>query len=99
MIILVENSAYSLLNMGDVAMLKVAVSRMKSFWPTANFHIITTAPDQIKELIPGTIPEDNFAIGYLKWSQLWNIFGPIHRFLPQTFESQLIVGIHLESCL
>lgn len=42
-------------NMGDVAMLQVAIGRVRSRWPNAKIHVFTTAPDllhQYTEAIP-----------------------------------------------
>lgn len=39
--ILVDNSAYHLANLGDLAMLQVAVKRLQTLWPHATINVIT----------------------------------------------------------
>lgn len=39
--ILVDNSAYHLANLGDLAMLQVAVRRLRALWPHATINVIT----------------------------------------------------------
>jgi colanic acid/amylovoran biosynthesis protein len=54
--ILIEQSGYHLNNMGDVAMLQVAVSRLKGFWHNSEIHVITTDPTLLAKYCPGTYP-------------------------------------------
>jgi polysaccharide pyruvyl transferase WcaK-like protein len=54
--ILVENSGYHLNNMGDLAMLKVAIERLSQIWPDASFEVFTTAPDKLVSLFPEVKP-------------------------------------------
>jgi polysaccharide pyruvyl transferase WcaK-like protein len=54
--IVVEPGAYLLENVGDVAMLQVTVSRLRSLWPDADIHVVTESPQRLPTLLPGTIP-------------------------------------------
>jgi polysaccharide pyruvyl transferase WcaK-like protein len=45
--ILVDSCAYSCQNVGDLAMLTVAVSRLRQLWPAASTHVITGAPQTL----------------------------------------------------
>ncbi len=54
--ILIENSGYRLENMGDLAMLQVAVTRLRNFWPDALIQVITNAPEKLVQLCPQTHP-------------------------------------------
>ena len=54
--ILVDQSGYDLLNMGDVAALKSCVSRLQLQWPDAEIMVITHAPGRLAIYCPGTIP-------------------------------------------
>jgi colanic acid/amylovoran biosynthesis protein len=54
--ILVENSGYHLLNMGDVAMLQVALSRLSNLYPQASIQVLTTDPKRLVELFPNVQP-------------------------------------------
>ena len=54
--ILVEPNAHHLLNLGDVAMLQVAVGRLRSLWPEAPISVITDDPVRLATCCPGTHP-------------------------------------------
>ena len=54
--IVVEPGSYLLENVGDVAMLQVAVRRLRELWPTADIHVVTEAPQQLPLFCPGTTP-------------------------------------------
>jgi len=54
--ILVENGAYHLLNMGDVAMLQVALSRLSNLYPQASIQVLTKDPKRLVELFPNVEP-------------------------------------------
>jgi len=54
--ILVENGCYGLLNMGDVAMLQVAVARLRQLWPDAVIEVVTSRPDLLGAYCPHTRP-------------------------------------------
>ena len=45
--ILVDSCSYNCQNAGDLAMLTVAVTRLRELWPGASLQIITNAPDRI----------------------------------------------------
>jgi polysaccharide pyruvyl transferase WcaK-like protein len=54
--ILVENSAYSLENMGDLAMLQVGVNRLQDLFPDAKIFVLTQHPSRLRENCPSAIP-------------------------------------------
>jgi polysaccharide pyruvyl transferase WcaK-like protein len=54
--ILIENSGYQLQNMGDVAMLQVAVQRFQRLFPTAEIQVLTLSPTRLERYCPGTMP-------------------------------------------
>lgn len=54
--ILVEQSGYPLSNIGDIAMLQVAVTRLNSFWPDAVIEVFTTVPDKLAKFCPDACP-------------------------------------------
>ncbi|MEM1253021.1 MAG: polysaccharide pyruvyl transferase family protein [Cyanobacteria bacterium P01_H01_bin.21] len=56
--ILIEFGGYSLANLGDFAMLQVAVSRLKKRWPDCQITVFTTNPERLKELCPAVDPLD-----------------------------------------
>ncbi len=45
--ILVDSCSYNCQNAGDLAMLTVAVSRLRKLWPRAAINVITNAPDLV----------------------------------------------------
>jgi polysaccharide pyruvyl transferase WcaK-like protein len=53
--ILVEPNAHHLLNLGDVAMLQVAVGRLRSLWPEASISVITDDPARLAGCCPGAL--------------------------------------------
>ena len=54
--ILVYSGSYALNNLGDVAMLQVAVSRLQASWPEADAHVLTSSPELLSRYCPGAIP-------------------------------------------
>lgn len=54
--ILVDQSGYDLLNIGDVAMLEGCVERLRQLWPAAEIMVIAHVPDRLACYCPGTIP-------------------------------------------
>jgi polysaccharide pyruvyl transferase WcaK-like protein len=53
--ILVDQSGYDLLNIGDVAMLRSCVIRLRQQWPDAEIMVISHAPGRLASHCPGTI--------------------------------------------
>jgi polysaccharide pyruvyl transferase WcaK-like protein len=45
--ILIDSCSYNCQNVGDLAMLTVAVSRLRELWPSASIRVLTNAPDLI----------------------------------------------------
>jgi colanic acid/amylovoran biosynthesis protein len=43
-------------NWGDVAMLQVALRRLRAHWPAAEFHVLTSAPDKLRRHCPEVLP-------------------------------------------
>lgn len=54
--IVVDPGSHAMLNLGDVAMLQVAVARMLGLWPGARIGVLTTQPDELRRHCPGTDP-------------------------------------------
>lgn len=54
--ILIDSGCYSLDNMGDVAMLQVAVSRLRKLWPEAAIRVIVDAPERLAIYCPDAQP-------------------------------------------
>jgi polysaccharide pyruvyl transferase WcaK-like protein/GT2 family glycosyltransferase len=52
--ILIDQSGYDLLNVGDVAMLQSCVIRLRRLWPDAGIMVICHAPERLASYCPGT---------------------------------------------
>ena len=85
--ILVDQSGYGLLNLGDVAMLQGCVARLRQQWPTAEIRVIAHSPDRLQRYCPDTIAvQPTFADrrglrifprkARNTSEQLWRIVGP-----------------------
>ena len=53
--ILVDQSGYDLLNLGDVAMLQACVTRLRGRWPDAEIMVVCHAPERLAAYCPGTL--------------------------------------------
>lgn len=54
--ILVDQSGYALMNMGDRAMLQMALQRLQDLWPNSKIQVFTTAPEILQQACPGVRP-------------------------------------------
>jgi colanic acid/amylovoran biosynthesis protein len=85
--ILVDSGCYDLCNMGDVAMLQVAVERLHRLWPMALIEVITNKPAILSHLCPKT-----YAIrgdGRHIWFYDRNILGKVYKIIPDKFEQSI----------
>ena len=65
------SGSYALNNLGDVAMLQVAVSRLRASWPEADVHVLTSSPELLSRHCPGAIPvPSNGLRKWLEWSRV-----------------------------
>ena len=51
--ILIEPSDYSLLNVGDAAMMEVAATRLNALWPDGTLEVLTDTPELLPRGLPG----------------------------------------------
>jgi polysaccharide pyruvyl transferase WcaK-like protein len=51
--IVVDQSGYALLNLGDIAMLQACVRRLQDHWPTAQIQVVTDSPERLEQYCPG----------------------------------------------
>ncbi len=69
--VLVDSGGYALNNMGDVAMLQVAVSRLQALWPEACIRVLASSPELLARYCPGAKPvASNGLRKWLEWSRL-----------------------------
>lgn len=76
--ILIENGGYRLTNMGDLAMLQIAVLRLKALWPGASIEVFTTNPDLLTKFCPEVRPL--VLAGSFKW--LPSLVVRLHQLIP-----------------
>ena len=81
--ILVEPSDYILQNVGDMAMMQIAIERLAGLWPDAVIQVLTDDPQRLKELCPRAIPLS------ARGRQLWLA----DDFLPRGFETRTSLGL------
>jgi len=78
--IVVEPSSFDFRNLGDTAMMQVAVLRLKELWPHAEIGVITVRPDLLARFCPSAVPID------VKARHAWlagrSLFGRFGRRLP-----------------
>jgi len=85
--ILVDQSGYDLLNLGDVAMLQGCTARLYQQWPGAEIRVIAHAPERLQQYCPGAVAvERTFADlqfvqifprrARLASEQFWKMIGP-----------------------
>ena len=78
--ILVEPNAHHLLNLGDVAMLEMAVERFAALWPQASIKVITESPERLACFCPAALPLD--VEGRRLWFGRHLLTHTLHRVLP-----------------
>lgn len=78
--ILVEPSDYVLRNLGDMAMMQVAATRLVALWPDAEIRILSDRPSDLPPYGPNVTPLD--AVGRALWLRTSVIPGSVSRRLP-----------------
>ena len=85
--IIVEPGSYSIQNMGDAAMLQVAVRRLHELLPGSEILVFTNAPSELARHCPGAAP---LAVnGRALWFSHEYVPGPIRRLLPERASHRL----------
>lgn len=75
-----DPSTFDCRNMGDVAMLQVAIQRLRGLWPSARIHVLTDAPEALAVHCPGAAPLSNS--GRREWFSDRALLGEWHRRAP-----------------
>lgn len=88
--ILVEPGTHTLLNMGDVAMLQVAVERLHELWPEASIDAITESPERLAIHCPTAVPIP--AGGRRLWFRDHYLSETLHGLLPRPMSRRLLDG-------
>jgi colanic acid/amylovoran biosynthesis protein len=74
-------------NMGDVAMLQVAVARLLELWPESRIEVLTDSPAGLARYCPGATPLPR--IGCRSWIDDRIVLGRLHEFLPAGISAAL----------
>lgn len=84
--IFIDPGSYNCLNVGDFAMLQVAVCRWKAMWPAASVDILTAAPSALAALGADVRPLSVEA--RVSWLDA-RVLGRFHRLLPSAAAASL----------
>jgi polysaccharide pyruvyl transferase WcaK-like protein len=74
-------------NMGDVAMLQVAVNRLFEMWPSASIEVITGSSEKLAYYCPGAKMLSR--AGCDLWLDDKVLLGTLHRFLPEWLSAKM----------
>lgn len=85
--IAIEPGSYSLTNMGDVAMLQVAVRRLRALLPLAELRVFTNDPGALRAYCPEAVAEP--AAGRVPWVAPGVLLGRLHGLLPRALSRAL----------
>lgn len=79
-------------NLGDIAMLQVAIRRIRTFGPSVELHVLTDDPKRLKRYCPGVTPVPAVVTmdGRGLWTQQWNLLGGMHKLLPRSSHARLV---------
>lgn len=88
--ILLDTGDYRCGNLGDVAMLQVAVSRLEELWPNALVRVLTEDPRALAKHCPSAEPVA--CAGRDAWFSDKNLLGRVHALLPGMLSRQLVRG-------
>lgn len=78
--ILIDNGSYLMSNLGDIAMLQVAVGRLRRLFPEAELCVLNERPARLHDLCPDTIPVN--PRGRELWYANREVLTPIWKRLP-----------------
>lgn len=79
--VLVDAGTRNCRNMGDVAMLQVALARIADVLPDAAFEVFTEDPAALSRHCPGAAPVSH--AGRQLWLDEWEVWGPLRHGLPR----------------
>ncbi len=84
--VLVDNSGYSLGNIGDLAMLQVGIRRIKEELKDAEIIVFTLNAEDLENYCPGTlpVPDGILSKGRAVCLGEWGILGRYHRIFPHS---------------
>jgi len=80
--ILLDQAVYDMRNKGNIALLQVALMRLRKLWPQASLEVMTTAPYILQLYCPEVIPVDVY--GVRNWATDRKKLNRLHRLVPRT---------------
>ena len=78
--IVLEPGSYACHNLGDVAMMQIAVARLEELWPHAEIGVVTNRPDCLSRFCPSVTPIS--AEARISWLSCRYLIGGLHKKLP-----------------
>lgn len=88
--VLVEPGSYRCANMGDVAMLQVAVGRLRRVFPECAVHVVTSDPVRLQGYCPGVLP--TLSEGRQPWIDDGYISRNLRRVMPAAMNRGMAAG-------
>ncbi|HEU4584772.1 MAG TPA: polysaccharide pyruvyl transferase family protein [Gemmatimonadaceae bacterium] len=90
--VIIEPGTFTSLNLGDLAMLQVAICRLRMELPSAELRVFTQDADALEESCPGTLPlSDDARRG---WYAEHFFLGAVHSILPRAASQRLAHAQH-----
>lgn len=86
--ILVANTFHVVGNLGDIAMLQVAMARLDNLFPNAVFDMVTHDPDGLTRYFPNAYPISSVGIG--KWLRKLTVISYLDRLISSHCSSFLL---------
>ncbi|MGA7990090.1 MAG: polysaccharide pyruvyl transferase family protein [Thermoanaerobaculia bacterium] len=85
--VLVDPGTYGFVNLGTMALLQMAIRRLRDLWPEGIIRVLTQEPNALQEWCPGA--EAVSAVGKEFWYSRKAVFGGLHRHLPGVISGRL----------
>ena len=86
--VLVDPSSFDCRNMGDVAMLQVAIARLHALWPHAVIEVLTSDPAALARYAPLAAPVPHE--GRVLWFTERYLLGGLHDHMPSAMSRRLV---------
>jgi colanic acid/amylovoran biosynthesis protein len=85
--IIIDNSGYGLDNIGDLAMLQVAVERLSELWPEATIYVICADSNKLNKFVPRAKCLDLTIKN--AWLSDFSLIGGFRHFFPKMLQTKL----------
>ena len=90
--IIIEPGTFNCLNLGDLAMLQVAICRLREAVPSAEIRVFTHDPEALEASCPGALPVS--AEARREWYAEHFFLGSVHSLLPRGASRTLVHAQH-----